>query len=697
MKEEKAKIDHAESLLSEFEQVSYEKWKEIAEGSLKGKPFEKLIGKTLEGIDIQPIYIKEDVDGIKDVNSMPGFYPFDRGSNPDGYIIKKWDIAQEIPYPTPELLNGALKNDLQKGQTAISIVVDDLSKNGESPKNDPKLLKNGTSVFCETDYFKALDGIDITKTPIYIKAELATSVQYAIFIYFLKKRNIEMKSINGGFFFDPIAIALDDKYEKVDIQALYGHQQFLLSSIKSWESAFKPICIDTAFYHEAGSDAVQEVAFSLSTGVQYLRSLQNEEISIDEIAGKTFFNVAFGPAFFIEIAKMLAMRKLWAKVVKEFGGSEDSGKIHLFARTSKLNKSRLDQYVNLLRNTTEALSAILSGCDALHVEYFDEPFGSPSEFSRRVARNIQLVLMEECNLPDVIDPVGGTWFVEKLTEEIAEKAWSLFVEIEKQGGMIKAIENNFVQGLIEEKAKQRLTQLSNRKDILVGTNKYPNKNEKEAKPFEYDNKELSAERIAFERSVRLKNKRHNVVHSIDVFFEIADQDKHFNRKLSIHFDDETKSYKKIKPLILCEMFEDIREKSEKYKAKTGKLPQVFLANVGTVKEYKGRADFSADFFSVGGFDVISKMGNESWEEVAKEAIESQAEVITICSTDLKYPEFVPQFCRLIKRAKPMTTIVLAGYPKEHIEEFKAAGLDDLIHIKSDIIETLNNIYQRIGI
>jgi methylmalonyl-CoA mutase len=656
MKEEKAKIDHSENLLSEFEQVSYGKWKEIAEGSLKGKLFEKLIGKTLEGIDIQPIYIEEDADGIKDVNSMPGFYPFERGSSGDGYIIKKWDIAQEIPYPTPELLNSALKHDLQKGQSAISIVVDDLSKNGESPKDDPRLLKNGTSIFCETDYFKALDGIDITETPIYIKAELATSVQYAIFIYFLNQRKIEMKSINGGFFFDPIAIALADKYERINIHALYGNQQFLLGAIKSCESAFKPICIDTAFYHEAGADAVQEVAFSLSTGAQHFRSLQNEEISIDDIAGKTFFNVAFGPAFFIEIAKMRAMRKLWAKVVKEFGGSEESGKIHLFARTSKLNKSRLDQYVNLLRNTTEALSAILSGCDALHVEYFDEPFGAPSEFSRRVARNIQLVLMEECNLPDVIDPVCGTWFVEKLTEEIAEKAWSLFVEIEKQGGMVKAIENNYVQDLLEEKAKQRLTQLSNRKDILVGTNKYPNKNEKEAKPFEYDHKKLSAERIAFERSVRLKNKRNIEVYSFDVLFDWAEHNKHFNKMFSINFDDETRSYKKIKPLILCELFENLREKSEVLKAKTGKLPQVFLANVGTVKEYKGRADFSADFFSVGGFDIISKTGDESWEEVAKEAIESQAEVITICSTDLKYPEFVPQFCRLIKRAKPMTTI-----------------------------------------
>jgi methylmalonyl-CoA mutase len=697
MKDEKVKIDHPENLLSEFEAATYEQWKEIAEESLKGKPFEKIIKKTLEDLNIQPIYNQEDTKDIADTNSMPGFYPYDRGSSGDGYIIKKWDIAQEIPYPTPELLNNALKHDLQKGQTAVSIVVDDLTKNGKSPRNDPRLLKNGTSIFCEKDYLKALDGIDITKIPIYVNGGMATSVQYAVFIYFLKKRKIEMKSIKGGFFFDPIAVALDDKYEKVDINALYDHQQFLLSAIRSCESAFKPVCIDTAFYHEAGADAVQEVALSLATGTQHIRSLQNEDLSIDDIAGKLFFNVAFGPAFFIEIAKMRAMRKLWAKVVKEFGCNEESGKIHLFARTSKFNKSRLDQYVNILRNTTEALSAILSGCDVLHVEYFDEPFGPPNDFSRRVARNIQLVLMEECNLPEVIDPVGGTWFVEKLTDEIAEKAWSLFVDIEKQGGMMKAVENNFVQNLIEEKAKQRLIQLSNRKDILVGTNKYPNKSEKEAKPFEFDREKLSEERIAFARSVRIKNKRNDAVNSLYEVFDMARHNEHFKRMFSINFDDETKSFKKIKPLILCEMFEDVRENSEKYKTKTGKQPKVFLANVGSVKEYKGRADFSSDFFSVGGFDIISKLGHESWEEVAKEAIESQAEVITICSTDLKYPEFVPQFCRLIKRAKPMTILVLAGLPKEHIEDFKAAGLDDFIHIKSNIVETLNTIFKNIGV
>ncbi len=680
MKQEKVHFDHPENLLSEFEYATYEQWKAIAESSLKGKPFDKIITKALEGFEIHPIYNKDDADKVSDTNAMPGFYPFGRGDKADGYLINKWNIAQEIPYPTPTQLNSALKNDLEKGQTAISIIIDDTSKRGKNPNKEDELFKNGTSIFCTDDYAKILEGIDIPETPVYINAGLASIDHFSLFLNFLKNKNIDKRSLVGGLFFDPIAIGLDEKYRNVNINALYKHQSTMMNWVKEDSSDFRILCVDTAIYHEAGADAVQEVAYSLATGTQHLRSLQDEDLSIDDIAGKLFFNVAFGPAFFIEIAKMRAMRKLWAKVVKEFGGNEESGKFHLFARTSKLNKSRLDQYVNLLRNTTEALSAILSGCDYLHVEFFDEPFGAPSDFSRRVARNIQLVLMEECNLPEVIDPVGGTWFVEKLTDEIAEKAWGLFLEIEKQGGMIKAIESGSVQNSIEEKAKERLTQLALRKDILVGTNKYPNNNEKEAKPLEYDYEKLSKERI----------------NEAEIYTSTSDKDT-LAEAFAVSYQPLPNSVKSLKPLILCEVYEDLRDKSVMYKKKTGSSPKVFLANIGTVKEYKGRADFSSDFFSVGGFDIISKIGNENWEEVAKEAIESQAEVITICSTDLKYPEFVPQFCRLIKRAKPMTILVLAGLPKEHIEDFKAAGLDDFIHIKSNIVETLNTIFKNIGV
>jgi len=696
MKEEKALFDHPENLLSEFEANTYEQWKEIAEGSLKGKPLEKIIKKTLENINIQPIYDFDSAKEIIDFNSMPGFYPFDRGNCADGYNIKKWHITQEIPYPTPTLLNAALKSDLVKGQTAISIVGDGLSKNGINPSDNNGLFKSGTSIFCTQDYEELFKEIDLSKTPVYLNMGLAGIQQYALFINYLKNNEIELSTISGGLFFDPIAFSLDSNFENVNTKELYKQLSSMLKSTNEMLPSYKPLCIDSTIYHEAGADAVQEVAFGLATGTQHIKSVHNDALSVDDLAGKMFFNVSYGPVFFIEIAKVRAMRKLWARIVKEFGGNENSGNMHIFARTSKFNKSRLDQYVNLLRNTTEALSAILSGCNELHVEFFDEPFGLPSEFSRRVARNIQLVLMEECNLPDVIDPVGGTWFVEKLTDEIAQQAWELFLEIEKQGGMVKAIENNFVQNAIEEKAKQRQKQLSLRKDILVGTNKYPNKNEKKASLYEYDNKKLSEDRLSYAKEIKTDSNTDKNISSFTELMDMAASGATLQDLFNNFSKNIDNSFKKLKPIILCEMFEVIREKPDIFKTKTGRLPKVFLANIGTVKEYKSRADFSSDFFSVGGFDVINKIGHDNWEEVAKDAIESQSEVIAICSSDTKYPEFVPQFCRLIKRAKPLTILVLAGYPKDHIDEFKAAGLDEFIHIKSDIVYTLSKIFGSIG-
>lgn len=698
MKENKEIFEHPEDLLSEFDDADYEKWHDIAVKSLKGKPFDKIIKKVLEGFEIHPIYNRSDAEKCTDPNSMPGYYPYGRGSKSDGYILKKWHIAQEIPYPTPNLLNSALKKDLSKGQTSISIIYDYLSKKGLNPASSGDIFKNGTSIFSSEDIKKIFDGIDIKNTPVYLDAGLASLAHFSLFADYMNKENHDLNELTGGLFFDPIALSLNPVYDNVNIDLLYEE----LSTFLAWKISnmpnFRALSVDSSIYHESGCDAVQEVAFSIATGTHHLRLLQKNDMKVDTIANNIMFNVAFGPAFFIEISKMRALRKLWAKIVSEFGGSKESSMLYLYARTSELNKSKLDFYVNMIRNTTEALSAIFSGANAIHVGYFDGRFGIPNEFSRRFSRNTQLVLMEECNIPDVIDPVGGTWYIEKLTDEIAKRSWDLFLEIEKLGGMRKAIEEGFVQDKIEEKADKRINDLALRKDILVGTNKYPNNNEKSAKPLEIDFKEL-----AYERTEEVKNHEYSTndgddrIKDFSAILDLASKKKTLQEIFNIIYEEEPNNIEPLKKLDLSEKFEKLRKYSDDYYKKNGKKPDVYLANIGTVKDYKARADFSYDFFSVGGFEVISNIGTEKWEEAAKAAIESDCKVITICSTDDKYTDFVPQFARLIKRAKPMTYLVLAGLPKAHINEFKSAGIDDFIHIKSNIVDSLNEIIEKIGL
>jgi methylmalonyl-CoA mutase len=524
----------------EFEVPSYEAWRAEAEKTLAGAPFEKkLVTRTPEGLDIQPIYRKEDLAALTHLGSLPGEAPYVRGTR----TVNTWKIAQASP---------------------CAPGVDPLGK--------------------------------------LVAGKLSESFDAA---------------------FDELAKAPE-------------------------------IAVNTRAYHNAGGNAVQELAFGLATGVEYLRELEKRGVSITDAASKITFGFSLGPDFFTAIAKLRAARLLWARVVAASGGSETAQKLRIHASTSLWNKSKLDPYVNMLRNTTEAFSAVAGGADSLFVGPFDEVLRQPDEFSKRIASNTQVILSEECHFDHVVDPGGGSYYVETLTSQVANAAWAIFQQIEKLGGMTKALLAGVPQKQVKAVAAKKAEAIAQRRFSLVGVNVYANATEKMPAGDEAD--------YVPECCCACKN---------------------------------TNAHPEVETLPLArgaEPFEKLRAA-----VSASANAKVFLANMGPLRQHKPRADFSTGFFQAGSFTVLENRGFQTADEAAQAATASGASVVVICSTDDTYPEIVPDLVPKLKAANASVTIVLAGFPKDQIDAFKQIGVDEFIHIRANCYEVLRGIATKLGI
>jgi methylmalonyl-CoA mutase len=440
---------------------------------------------------------------------------------------------------------------------------------------------------------------------------------------------------------------------------------------------------------------VEELAFALATGVEYIRRLADFDLGIDEIAESVQFSLSLGGNLFMEIAKLRAARQLWSMIVHSFGGGDKSAGLYIHVRTGKYNKTKYDPYVNMLRTTTEAFAGVIGGVDSMHVGCFDEIIQPSNPFSRRIARNQQIILSEESHLGQVIDPAGGSWYIEALTQELVKRAWETFKMLEAEGSMSELIQDGKIQGIIEEVARYRRQNLATRKDVLVGINMYANLQEPVLEDRTPDYAGLQCR-----RSAEIKAYRKGKIVIEPCAYSIKDAWLAGATLGMISSQLNTAETLKVKALNqerLAEPFEMLRDRMIEHKKRTGKAARVFLANNGGVGQYKARADFSRGFFEVGGFEVIEKGSYKSPSEAGKAAVEAKTEIVVICSTDATYPEIVPEICQNVKAALPEAMLVLAGYPKEQIEFYKESGIDEFIHIKADVLAILKQAQKRAGV
>ena len=414
------------------------------------------------------------------------------------------------------------------------------------------------------------------------------------------------------------------------------------------------IAVRTDVYHDAGANAVQELAIALATSVVYMRELIERDLKADFVAGKLHFFLSIGENFFMEVAKLRAIKRLWSQVVREFGADFAAGKINLHVCTARRNKSQLDPHVNMLRATTEALAAAIGGVDSIMVAPFDAPLGASNDFSRRIARNLQLILQNELQLTRLIDPAGGAWHVEKLSEELARKAWKMFQEIEAAGGILDALKDGSIQAQIEAISQQRQSDAAHGRSIIVGTNRYPNLQD---------------------------------TLPLDEFLE-------YEQDVSSSVDQVKVA--PLKPLRQSDPFEQLRRLADDYRRQHGNLPQILLLGFGEADGCQQQLDLARECFAVGGFKCSDCGGQETVDAALQTVLESEAKACVLCANDDDMPEAVLSFIREVKARKPELSLIVASKPEGH-EALKRAGADDFVYHGADMVALNRRLQKRLGV
>ncbi len=621
----------ASKLFSEFPLVTTPEWEAVIHADLKGADYEKkLVWETLEGIKVKPYYRAEDLENLSFLKANPGEAPFIRGNKTQNNC---WDIRQDIDAKDIVKANKVAMDAVKRGATSIGFKVKEVKT-----ANDMATL---------------LNGIDVTKVKINFISSRSFPLTLDLFLGFLKANNVDTQKVLGSINFDPFSYLLlhGDYYTTFENNLVEA--EYLLHLCEKSLPNFKVITVNGHLFHNAGASLVQELAFTLASANEYLYKLASKGNNIDKLCPNFVFSFAIGSNYFMEIAKIRAARLLWAKIVEQYHPTQqESMQVFVHNTTSIWNKTVYDPYVNMLRTTTEAMSAAIGGADSITVLPFDEVFKETDDFSTRIARNQQIILKEESYLDKIIDPSAGSYYIEKLTNAIASFAWDLFKKIEGMGGFAEAVKTEFIQTEIENTAHIRDLELSSRKTTLLGTNQYPNLTET----------------------------------MIDKIQEIEIETK-----------IKPSKYKQLKIYRGAEAIEELRLATEIYVNEGMKKPVVFLLTYGNIAMRKARATFATNFFGCAGYEIIDSNGFSTAVEGAKAALEAKADIVVLCSSDEEYTEIVPIIASVLKSANTNINITIAGYPKEQLAEFKALGVDQFIYIKSDVITTLKAYHEFLGV
>ena len=619
-----ADLNSKKGLFAEFPPVSTEECEKVIEKDLKGADYEqKLVWRSVDGITVKPYFRREDLEGLNLKDSNPGEFPYTRGSKSN---VNNWFIRQDVAYVSVEESSEKALYLLSRGAESINfkfrkeVLADELAE----------LLAKLPLKEIEV----TISGIDIKILPEVLE-KLA------------EKHGVVNSDIRLNWDWDPLGdFIMSGKLGDED--AAYEKMADMLGYAADYPK-LRILSIHGNYFRSAGSKFVQELAFSLAQANEYLAEMNEMGITADKTGPNIVFNFAIGSNYFLELAKLRAARMLWSRIIESYDVDDlNRAKMYLHAETSSWNKTVYDPHVNMLRTTTEAMSAILGGVNSLTVHPFDSAFKEPDEFSERLARNKQILLKEEAHFDKVIDPGGGSYYIEKLTDSIAAESWKLFQEVEKRGGFTEAFLEGYIQNEITTSAQLRDENIARRKENLLGINQYPNYNE-------------------------TLNPR-------------ADQSM-----IKTPVTDPTGA--DAHPLIPyrgAEGFEFLRIATEK----SGKRPKVFMLTIGKLVWRKARAEFSANFFGCAGYEIINNKGFESVSEGLEAANKVKADVIVLCSSDEEYFDYGPEFA---KSVNVDFIPVIAGYPKELIDDLQQKGLKHFIHMKSNTLETLRDFHRELGI
>ena len=694
--------------LDEFTPPTDEEWKAACEALLKGAPFEKkMFTKTYEGITFDPMYTRKHTEDILPKGVMPGMGDYLRGVDAAGYIGKPWGIAQACDETLPAENNELLRHENDKGATIYHIVLDTASRAGVDARQAEKVGDTGTSVTTVEDMHVLLTGLDLAKFPLYVYTGANAVPLLALVAAARRAAGEDMKNVRGIVGADPIGTLVTDGKLPASLDSYYDS----LAAAARWATVNAPhlrtVFVRSDVYSSGGANDVQEVAAVLAAATAYLRALCERGLTIDAAASQIAFAFSMGANFFLQIAKLRAVRPLWAQIVKAFGGNAEAQKMRIHARPALFFKTVYDPYVNMLRNTTEIFSGVVGGIDSFESAPFDEPIRKGDEFSRRIARNVQIMLQEEFGLLQPIDPAGGSWAVETLTRQMKEKIWAAFQGIEKEGGIVAALRAGTVQEGIAKVLADRFKNADLRRDRIVGNNMYPNMTETLLETRAEDTAALKAQRTkdieAYLSDIDTKHRDETLAAfkadgSVQNAVEAALAGATIAELMAaLTAGKGAETVAAIAPHRWSERFEALRRRTEDYKAAKDDNVKIFLANMGPIPQHKARADFTTGFLQVGAFEVLGNDGFKTVDEAAEAARASGADAVVICSTDATYPEIVPALAPKLHKVLPQARVFLAGAaPKDLLETYKEAGIDEYISVRANCYEILEGLQKQKG-
>ena len=612
--------DSKEKLFSDFSPVTTEQWMEKVTADLKGADFEKkLVWKTNEGFKVKPFYRKEDLEGLKTTDALPGEFPYLRGNKKDN---NEWLVRQEIRVDDVKDANAKALDILNKGIDSLSFHV----KAKELNAAYLEMLLEGICAECVELNFSTCQGHVV---------DLAN-----LLVEYFQKKGYDLNKLHGSINFDYLNKMLVKGKEK---GSLVDTAKALIAATAALPE-YRVTNVNALTLNNAGAYIYQELGYALAWGNEYMNQLTEAGIPAATVAKKIKFNFGISSNYFLEIAKFRAGRMLWADIVNSYlaeGDCKCAAQMKIHAETSSFNLTVFDSYVNLLRTQTEAMSAALAGVDSMTVVPFDKAYETPNDFSERLARNQQLLLKEESHFDKVIDPAAGSYYIENLTVSIAKQAWDLFLAVEDEGGFYAAVKAGKVQEAVNASNKARHEAVAKRKEILLGTNQYPNFTE------------LAGEKRPLEAVCCCGGGHHDTCEK-DV--------------PSLNFDRAASE------------FEALRLQTET----SGKRPKAFMLTIGNLAMRQARAQFSCNFLACAGYEVVDNLGFSTVEEGVEAAVAAKADIVVLCSSDDEYAEYaVPAFKALNGRAM----FIVAGAPA-CMDELKAAGIENFIHVRVNVLETL---------
>jgi methylmalonyl-CoA mutase len=695
--EDQVDIDRELDLSREFPPPSFEAWKQAVVESLKGADYDKVMTtRTYEGITLHPIYRREDIEGLPAKDSDPGQAPFLRGCDAEGYTLNGWLVAQLQEQPSLEKLNRQLLDELQRGLNCINLKLHPDTRNGRLPR-----AGRGVPLSHLEDIKALLKGVYLDAVPVFMFADEGVVMQLGLLNAYAKSIGMPVRELSGCFGFDPIATAFRAGKDAPGSRSLN-----LAAQMTKWAELkaprLKTLLLDASAYELAGASAVQELGIALATAAWLFNSLLDKGFSIDQIASRCVLKLSLGSNFFMEMAKVRTARMLWSELARAFGADEDSQRVHIHGVTAGFNKTGYDRYANLLRTSTEAFSGVIGGVDSLEVAAFDSLVSDPDDFSKRLARNQQLILAEEAHFTKVIDPAGGCYYIEKICSELADKAWRYMQSIEAEDGILPYLKSGKLASDLSAMAQQRVDAVHKRRDVVVGVNMFADPAERLPELKNADNGwlEEAADRLRILKqgvSGDLANSLGLLSNDLDNDFlidMIADAWLHnadigqISSALGL-----TGDYHDPEPQYAVKHLEALRTRVLSHPG--GK--DILLLNMGTLAEYKARADFSLGFLQTAGFKLANPNGFGSVDEALAAVKKDRPQAVCICSTDDNYVKLVPQLCSALKALPEKPVVILAGYPADKVEEYKTAGVDIFIHLRANLYDTLLELAGLMGV